>query len=264
MATPRDGRFTIFGAVRLAGLAVARRPSALMLMLLANMSTTAAFAAMEKIWFQGLESGALAGRLIFKLAYALNDATLGLMVLVVAVEGLMGRAENWSERWRRVRGGFAPALLLATLAELASVGMEINAYTTLTGRSPNHVGWIMLADLLLEILLACSIGLVAYAAVAPPRPVGFGRAVQRSLQLTRRARWRLGWLAALLWILTLIVSLLDFGLVRELTQNQPLHNAVGQAIYTAWYCLAVVLWAGIGAALARPEDDIERLATQFD
>jgi hypothetical protein len=257
-------RFTILAALRVAGSAVARRPWTLAAIVVVNMATTAALAAGEAVWLPQ-QDGAMwiALRLGLTALYGVNDATIGLLAVTVALEGLAGERPPPAATIGRTLRAFAPAMVVSTLACLPAMA------GSLTSLLPGEAeaawdGWIDLTSFLATILVACTIGLAPFAAVAGW--TGLWAAVKRSLLLSRLARWRLAWLGVLHTPLGDFSSNLGWTLAAVIGGSGMVQEQISQAVFTVWYMATVIVSVGVGTVLSRVAQgrNPDEIADQFD
>lgn len=266
--TAAPARFTIAGAFAGAAQAVWRAPRPLGLLLATNIVLTAFLSWLEAAFLTGPGLAPWLGRAASGLGYVLIDATLGTMVMVVAIDALSGSPADLREAGRRARAALAVSLPLVLLSAGVRYLAGLFIYQPISGEGWGFLfyGYVELAELLVAILLACTIGMATFAAVTGTRPAA---AWGRSLRLVHKARWRLTGIAVLIALSGEIADSLAGAVANAVVRGEnpgPLWNAVSQGTYTVWYVATVLLWAGVGVLLARIEAtrDPDLLADTFD
>jgi hypothetical protein len=259
-------RFTIVGAFGGAVEAARRAPAALGLLLLANIAVTAFLAWLYAAALSGAGLAPWLGRMANNFAFVLVDATLGTLVLAIAVAVLAGRPADLGEAGRRVRLAFPVVLPLTLLSAAVRMVADATVYQPISGEGMGDLfyGLVRLLETLVAIAVACTIGMASFTAVADGPRGAWGR----GFSLIRKARWRLV-------VITLILAFSgewasDLGGVAASLavpgeDPGPLWDAVSQTVYTTWYLATVLLYAGAGHMLARVHEtrDADQLADAF-
>jgi hypothetical protein len=190
-------RFTIAGAIAGAAHAVWLAPKPLGLLLVANIAVTAFLSWLEAAFLAGTGLMPWLGRAVSGLGYVVIDATLGTMVMVVAIDALNGAPADLREAGRRTRAALAVSLPLVFLSAAVRYLAGLFIYQPISGEGLGVLfySYVSLAELASAILLACTIGMATFAAVTGTRPLA---AWGRSLRLVRKARWRLTGIAVII------------------------------------------------------------------
>lgn len=261
-------RFSLFGSLGDAVRPLWRVPAALALLVLPMMLITGVAAAVEALYASGPGLWPWLGRAANRAFFVGIDVTIGSAVVLVALAALDGTAIDWRRIVRQSR------LALPVVVPMSLLGTAVWHYAVLfifqpvTGESPlSYVVYPMveLVALILSVLIAVTWGQATFAALTGSP---FRKAFGRAWALARRARWKLGLLAFLMWLADNIISDLGNWLTTLMvgTHRPVLHDGVSQAIYILWYVLTMLILAAVGRRLAQVEAtrNPDLLADTFD